>query len=447
MKIVRLLGPPNSSPSPSSSAAALQQDDDVVAELLDGVEEEEKRREEKDDTTRRRRVKRAESGVKAYELGAEVGRRVAGKLERHRSQRGDGVRLLPRFGGVQEEQPSMTTMEESTTRPPRLRAATPSQLLGSPPSSAFTPPPSSIHFSPALPPLELPSTPALAPLFIPSSDCLPAVHTPFTLDPLDPLDDGYFGSKRRRTRRESLIQPGERRKELAATSSPSKMGSFSLPTMPTTPPTWRSRTVDVLIYLLIGSYTTHVSSSPSRNSFDTSLSTLGGLLGLLVHSFGFAFFLLYHLSTLLYSSCFAVLGAFKWAQYVGRHLTGRTEVSRAVGRYWRTCWGEWSRVCEEEGEGRMGVWGVVRALGTLAVLQRSALLHLSCFRRASFLLLTISRSNRRSDSRTLPLARRPGPAHPSYRLPSLFKSCLFPPHFDSPSPALLPTSHFPPPAP
>jgi hypothetical protein len=321
----------------------------------------------KDDSTRRRRVQRAESGLKAYELGAEVGKRVAGRLERHRSQKGDGLRLRTRPFQVEEEKAS----EEA--RPPRLRAATPSQLLGSPPDSSFSVSPSPTPFSPTLAPLQLPPAPTLEPLFVPSDQHFPAVHTPFTLDPLDPLDDGYFGLKRRRTRRDSLLQPGEE------SFSPSKP-TFSLPSVSTSPPTWRSRTLDFFIYLLIGSFTSPSSSAPS--SLDTSLSSLGGFLGLLVHTFGFLFFLIYHLSALIYSSYFALRRTGVWACWAGRNLTGRTEVSRSVVRYGRTCYEQWCVVAEESGEKRMSAWGVGRALVELAVLQSSAftdfLLHPFC---------------------------------------------------------------------
>ncbi|GAA5864706.1 hypothetical protein JCM8547_008276 [Rhodosporidiobolus lusitaniae] len=369
MKLVKLLGPPGGFDTPSSSSSLQKKGKEKKRVIEAAFSDEEdadgqERREKKDDETRRRRVKRAESGVRAYELGAEVGRKVAGRLERHRSWRGadeDGVRLFARRAEKRVQEPEGQKKEEEPAKARRMRAATPSQLLGSPPS-ALTPADTPLDAppSPSLTPIDS-SLPTLTPLFIPSDgrNPLPPLHTPFSLDPTEPIDDDYFGLKRRRSRRSSLTP------SLPSSSSPFLS---PLPCSTHLPPRAYSTLLDTLIYLLIGS-PSPPSSLSEPQALDTSLSSLGGLLGLLVHLVGFAFFLVYHTLTLFAASYDAGRKAAVWVHWAGRNLTGRTEVSRSVREYWGKCRGEWERVCEEEGEGRLGVWAVLRGLVELTALQ------------------------------------------------------------------------------
>ncbi|GAA6032079.1 hypothetical protein JCM8097_007057 [Rhodosporidiobolus ruineniae] len=366
-KVVKLLGPPGG--FNARSAARREGEKGVLEEAFEGEDDEaaEERRERRDDETRRRRAKRAESGVRAYEKAAEVGRRVAGRLERHRSR---GTVPLLKEGKLRVDVSEEEKEEKENVPPPaaarRMRAATPSQLLGSPPDAfpLLSPLALDVPLSPTLSPLDpvghpspLPPAPHLQPNF---GAPLPAVQTPFTLDPVEELDEGYFGLKRR-TRKTSLASSSS-----AVADLPNLPFSPHLPPLPSRRSTAYHRTLDLLIYLLIGSPPPLPSTTP--NSLDASLSSLGGLVGLIVHLVGFTFFLGYHLAALAVSSYFAARTAGVWAYWAGMNLTGRTEVARAVVGYWRTCRGEWDRVCEEDGERRIGVWAVGRALFELAVL-------------------------------------------------------------------------------
>ncbi|GAA5843484.1 hypothetical protein JCM11251_001419 [Rhodosporidiobolus azoricus] len=416
LKVVRLLGPPSGFSLPDGhggSSTSRTRETDVLERAFERGDEDEaeERRERKEGEARwRRGVQRAESGVRAFEVGTKVGRKLAGRLERHRSFRGgvEGGALQGRQerGTVTDQgdgrgasQSSAGEAVEVLQRTRRMRAATPSDLLGSPPQHAFSASPSSsvppheiyIPSSPtltpmdALHPLALPTP--LEPVFRPfghldaydgggenATPGLPTVQTPFTLDPTDDLDEGYFGLRRRGSKK-------KRRKDSVAgetSSSPSSSSpsnsTFTRPRVPSTSPKmtirWYHRLVDLLIYFLIGSpLRPQPANTLTYEALDTSYASLGGLLGLLIHLIGFAFFLLYHTSALLVSSYFALKTASVWAYWAGRNLTGRTKVSRSVTEYWRTCRREWDRVCEEQGERTLGAVGVARALAELAALQ------------------------------------------------------------------------------
>ncbi|BGP17749.1 hypothetical protein JCM10213v2_005791 [Rhodosporidiobolus nylandii] len=364
-KLAKLLGPPDGS---NERASYRQRERQGAIAEDDGDEEG-----GKVDETRLRRAKRAESGIRAYELGVEVGKKVKGRLERHRSHRGqaeDGT--APIFF---PSPASVSTSEAAApARHPRLRAATPSQLLGSPPSAPFAAPFSSSNI-PSSPPFLsldplLPFAPPLTPLDVPpprfpapSAAPLPTISTPFSLDPLEDLDEGYFGL-RRRGRRTSLglgtppgMEDGGEEKPVLAQPSPFAPGHTPAPVHPV---------LDALIWLLVGS----PSPPPSPSTVADLPLALGGLLGLLVHVAGFLFFLAYHLLALFHASYFALKDAGVWVYWAGKNLSGRTEVSRAVGAYYLRCREEWESVCREEGERRLGVWEVARGVVELAILQQ-----------------------------------------------------------------------------
>ncbi|BGP25949.1 hypothetical protein JCM10295v2_004892 [Rhodotorula toruloides] len=304
----------------------------------------------------RRRVKRAESGLRAYEMGVAVGRRVAGRLERHRSRKGEPTqRLSPGEVG-----------DEGSRRNESLVAATPAQLLGVPPSPSSSGTSSRVsQYSPYaatagiddIPPLP-PAAPALRPLSIPDLPPLPTIATPFDLDPSSP--DDYFASQRRRTS--------------VSSNSPTKHAAFATPSTPKTPfilqplpnpSPMRTVFLDWVIYLLIGS-----PRPPSVSGLDDSLATVGGLIGILVHSLGFLFFVAYHLTALLVSSYDALRTTAVFLYWAGLNLSGRTEVSKAVFEYWRTCRVEWDKVVDEEGEDTVSVAAVVKGVLELAALHR-----------------------------------------------------------------------------
>ncbi|EGU11245.1 Proteophosphoglycan ppg4 [Rhodotorula toruloides ATCC 204091] len=368
-KVVRLLGPPGGydhrrpvlereegekKGKGKGKGMSLDQAAQIVETALSKERRDEGGRQEE---RQRRRVKRAESGLRAYEIGVEVGRRVAGRLERHRSRRGELVSQLTAEG----------KRDEASRRSDSLVAATPAQLLGVPPSpsSVGGPIKGSSSSYPAstgdiddIPPLP-PAAPALRPLSIPDLPPLPTVATPFNLDPSSP-DDYFALQKRRRTGLSS--------------NSPSKLAAFAIPSTPKTPfilqplpnpSPMRTALLDWVIFLLIGS-----PRSPTVAGFDSSLATVGGLIGILVHSLGFLFFVAYHLTTLLISSYGALRTTAVFIYWAGLNLSGRTEVSKAVVEYWRTCRSEWDKVVDEKGEDTVSVIAVLKGVLELAALHR-----------------------------------------------------------------------------
>jgi hypothetical protein len=305
----------------------------------------------------KRRVRRAESGLRAYEIGVEVGRRVAGRLERHRSRRAEVAWRSSATDGEREEE----------QRRDSLVAVTPAQLLGVPPSPSPTgassdksPPSLSTPSGDAneIPPLP-PAAPALRPLSIPDLPPLPTVATPFDLDPSFPED--YFALHRRRT----SIAPNSPTKHAAFASPSTPKTPFILQPLPNPSP-MRTALLDWIIFLLIGS-----PRPPSVAGLDNSLATVGGLVGILVHSLGFLFFVAYHLTALLASSYGALRSTAIFLYWAGLNLSGRTEVGKAVVEYWRTCRAEWNKVVDEEGEDPLSGAAVVRGVLELAALHRS----------------------------------------------------------------------------
>lgn len=330
---------------------------------------------EKDDTTgrqierQRRRVKRAESGIKVYEMGAKVGRRVAGRLERHRSQR--AVPSTADFAELTTSDRDRTTLAGDS-----LAAVSPAHLLGTPPS----PEPSSsssLEQYDLLPldnevALSPPSAPPLRPTNL--ADPLPTVSTPFLLEDAAVAPD-YFGMRHRSTvssRRGSLpraeVGKPSAGRDFAAAAALIPERPFTLKAHPSRFSKTRHIVVDWIIWILIGA-----PPDPATAGLDTSIAFVGGLLGIAIHLVAFVFFVVYHTSALLVASCIALRATAVFLYWLGLNFSGRTEVSRSVLEYWRTCRREWDKVYEEEGERPIGPWSVVRGLAELAILQSSQL--------------------------------------------------------------------------
>ncbi|GAA5991130.1 hypothetical protein JCM10908_006552 [Rhodotorula pacifica] len=315
----------------------------------------------------RRRVKRAESGIKLYELGAKVGRHVAGRLERHRSQQHVIVSPLQSGGVAQALRPRMTPAGS-------FGAVSPADLLGTPPTPESLP--SASLEQPDLPPLsdgdELLESPPSAPALRPTSlaDPLPTVSTPFFLEDAALAPD-YFGMRHRSTtssRRGSLpvadVGKTALNGDFAAATRHISERPFALKAHPSRFSKTRHIAIDWVIWILIGS-----PPDPTSAGLDTSIAFVGGLLGIAIHLVAFTFFVLYHTSALLVASCVALRATAIFLYWLALNLSGRTEVSRSVVEYWRTCRTEWDKVYEEEGEGRIGPISIVRGLAELAILQ------------------------------------------------------------------------------
>ncbi|GAA5998492.1 lipase family protein [Rhodotorula paludigena] len=335
--------------------------EDAVRGGATGGEPEQGRHEER----QRRRVRRAESGMRAYDLGIEVGKKVAGRLERHRSRRGGAA---VEFGAPwTPAPPSWRQPSFECDKDDALVAATPSQLLGTPPTPA-------VRLSPVPPLAPLddevddfsplpPSAPSLRPLAAPELPPLPTVGTPLSLEPA--ALDGYFGLRQRSTARRLSKHS---RSPKSAVSDPLEPATprtpFTIKPFPTPLSNTRTTLLDSLIWVLIGS-----ARSPSSADLDTTVASLGGLVGLVVHSIGFVFFVGFHLATLFIASYAGVRATTIFVYWAWMNLTGRTEVAKAVVEYWRTCRVEWDKVCLCEGEPELSAWSVVKGVAELAALQ------------------------------------------------------------------------------
>jgi len=426
VKVVRVLGPPTGFDTPRARAQAhsgrgkgkererarglsldeaAQRLEDAFGrgsgsgrEVRDGAGKFEERQ--------RRRLRRAESGLRAYELGTEVGRRVAGRLERHRSRR-DVVDVDAAVGEISApDEPGRQV----------LAAVTPAALLGSPPigdilTSPFAQPRQDDDDLDDDLPLVPPSAPSLRPTTNPNLPPFPTVSTPLALEPAA-LDD-YFGlSRRTSSRRTSLAPTSPRQRSAFLPSSASPRTPFVLRAIPARTRTVRRRLLDLVIFLCVGS-----PPRPSSAGLDTSFASVGGILGVVVHAVGFFFFVAYHLSTLIVASLVALRQTATFLYWFWMNLSGRTEVARAVVEYWRACRAEWDRVVDEDGEEQIGLWSVGQGLFELAVLQTSASLSSSLSspplitsRCSELTLLVFARSD------VLEMAaRRPGPTRPPQR--------------------------------
>jgi len=211
----------------------------------------------------RRRVQRAESGLKAYDVGSRVGGEVAGRLRRRHSERKG------------QETQNKRSVSTATPRSSHYRTTSPSPL--------------------------------------PDNTARKVVDLATGLD---------------------------------STSS-------------------ASRFVDFAIYVLVGNY-------EERDACDNSVDSLGGFIGILIHLIGFVFFVVSHTASLAVSSIVAARTLAIFLYWTVLNLSGRTELSRAVIAYWRTCRKEWDRVCiEEEGGNGLSILSAMRGLAELAALHSS----------------------------------------------------------------------------
>lgn len=122
--------------------------------------------------------------------------------------------------------------------------------------------------------------------------------------------------------------------------------------------------LDVIAWILIGSF--------DEPEHDSSISSPGGIIGVLVHLIGFSFFVISHTVSLAASSVLAFRSVTLFLYWLTLNLCGRTDLSRAVVAYWVSCRREWNRVCvEEEGGVGLGTWSVLRGLVELTALHSS----------------------------------------------------------------------------
>lgn len=365
----------------------------------------------------RRRIDRAETGMKGFEFGEKFAARIAGKLRKQQDNTYDGVRI-----GVEDllmahvpDQPSPLVV------PTTLRAATPMSLFApsdgegghfatllSPPlplvphrrttSTGNTSTPSLVPLKPKLGPVE-PSDVELSPL--PFEDGLEGLDSLEELSPLVPaqlvdvgMDDGYFSIDKM-----SPILPPSTLAPPTFVSLDEDTPPVLLVTLPPTPAVVPStpilsssqeespgsdnralstiiapftfaaahlerlarQNIDFLVWAAVGS----ISPGTSRAE---GMESVGGLLGLVLDIFGFAFFLVIHSGSLVVSTLATLRSITLVLHWAFLNLTGRTDLSVVAYEYLVLCRHEWDRVYAEDGV-KMNAWSVGIGLLEMAAVQ------------------------------------------------------------------------------
>ena len=259
----------------------------------------------------RRRVERAESGLKGYDVGKQIGNAMAGRIRRGTSYRGFD-RTEGSDGPEGETRTIRRRRSENDSSSFPFSTATPSSLLD---TRAGDWSPSKISSSPILAQILGSSPPS--------------------------LDDFSLPPPKSTLRRTS-----------AGSQFPWKL-------------------LSLMGYILVGASATE---SSQQGEFEGSIEDLGGLIGTLVHFVGFTFFVVSHASALLVSSLSATRTLAIFLYWMILNLTGRTELSKAIVAYWRTCRKEWDRVCIEEEDGKaLSTMSVLRGLVETVALHSSEL--------------------------------------------------------------------------
>jgi hypothetical protein len=316
----------------------------------------------------RRRVERAEQGMRGFEYGQRIGRRLASRLRKERTDHPD------------ESQDSMEEREEAIIAEARheLVAATPMSLFGgspsplSPPLFSFETPaltdPLSTSSPDAIPPTPLdlaPPKPSLRPIF---DDAEPS---PLPLSPEEPpvkpgLDEGYFSIRQRRRSKPKVSTSALDTRHSTSTSLTPPPLTPTDHVISATVDTVQSQLrahADLLIWILVG-------APETSGSLDQGLASVGGLLGGILHLFGFVVFVLVHSWALVVSLALTLRSIVLFLHWVGLNLRGKTDLSIVVKEYLALCRKEWDKVCAEDGV-RLGVWSVGLGLFELMAIQAS----------------------------------------------------------------------------
>ncbi|KAM0755150.1 hypothetical protein T439DRAFT_377514 [Meredithblackwellia eburnea MCA 4105] len=352
----------------------------------------------------RRRLERAESGMKGFEVGERVVERVAGRLRRDLSHREEGERRR-KLGEIKlENEDYLMERDKREDGEKKLEArATPMSFLLSSfdndsASSNLGPPPlpplihQPLSFLPTLvestsssdssnslsTPISGPTLISLADLPPPKPTLAPlkidiAEPSPFpTANPVPPMD-GYFAPRRRRTEKErekKATGPGSP----AATQQPRTPRALN-PSLPKSPHSPKSLSFPSNVFSLLlshlqqhGDFVLWILLGPSDTAH------ISGLLGILLHLFGFFYFLLIHTFALVVSTYRTLRAFFYFGWWVYLNLSGKTQLGVVARRYWDLCRKEWESVSAEElesgeGENGLGVRDVVIGLAEMAAVQ------------------------------------------------------------------------------
>ncbi|KAI5481870.1 protein of lipase, class 3 family [Pseudohyphozyma bogoriensis] len=352
------------------------------------------------DRKQRRRVAGAERGLHGLEAGQRLATRLVERLRKEK------IKGLERLDGKELDEHA-DEAEEIIRRAATLAKATPLSFFDAIPAelSPLYPTPSSIYSSsslytsssldsstqspePSAPPLVAPPPkPTLGPhLPDQEGDLSPFPFSPFEALPTsiteprstEPEEEDYFNISRLRHRKKSVKKPrlstpltpaptsSEKAKGLSSMSetsasgpSPASQSFFHVATSSLL--SFATAHFELTLWILIGSTTADLSSPTFMN--------IGGLLGVLLHLFGFAFFILTHLWDLFVSIYATTRSVCLFLHWSWLNLTGRTDLSQVVIEYVRMCRKEWDEVAREDGV-RLGVMSVVLGLAELLSKER-----------------------------------------------------------------------------
>ncbi|KAL8284122.1 hypothetical protein RQP46_004871 [Phenoliferia psychrophenolica] len=333
----------------------------------------------------RRRLERAESGLRGFDLGEKIAVRLADKLRKEQHANAMGVELAKDKVAVPASSFRAATPMSLFLVPQDLEQEPRPATMSSPPLLTLSPTPlldpswsGSTDSAPIQTPslLFAPPKPKLAPIFD------EAEPSPFPIVPPPtsaPIDDGYFALRQRKRPRTQPSQPASVAAQLSlpepdvasvsrshsSPASPPPHNTGHLFTAATNPIRRavraierRARThVDLVVWILIG--------APQP---EDRLSSVGGLVGVLLHLFGFAFFVLVHSGALLVSTFVTLRSIAFFLHWTFLNLTGRTDLSVVAREYIRLCTKEWNLVAEQDGV-RLGVWSVAVGILEMAAIQ------------------------------------------------------------------------------
>ncbi|GAA94790.1 hypothetical protein E5Q_01444 [Mixia osmundae IAM 14324] len=338
-KLYYTLAPPTLPPArpvarraPSSHfvASPTALDDDIP--LLD---EEEQEASNRNLVKMDRRRERSELSLKGYEATGKLATRVATRLRREASSRRSKAVAESKGLHLSLDRADSLVVSESTrtdqrTLPPRT--LTPSALFAPHTRSQSETKPTDVESEM---PLSVPRAPRLVAL---ESDILPS---PFPFEPSIPApnklqrpaqENDYFATSHKQTHQSHLSLLHALRSMIEYIRSKS----------------------DALTWLLIGDF-----------QEGAQVEEVGGLIGAIYLLAGFVYFVLVHLVALLYSTAQVLRTASLFVYWIFVNLTGKTDLSRVVMRYYRSCRAEWDSVASQDHE-TLSLWAVILGLAEMA---------------------------------------------------------------------------------
>lgn len=322
----------------------------------------------------RRQVERAEKGLRGYEFGEKIAQRVA---ERFRREGIDPAEMSKALAGGNSSVPHRVVHATREV----LAAATPMSLLGQPPTPIS--PPLLAFPTPSLQETELnslahppPDVKVFKPILRPVD--FEGEPSPLPLQPEEPPpkniseSSDYFGIRKRRkslqrTASTSQVMPDQdpiqtrNRESGVAIPRDSPEDAVKAPTKHVIEQ--NRRYSDLFLFILVGRPVPNV-------GLDRGFSSIGGLLGMLLHLIGFTAFVAVHSWALVVSFVLTSRSISYFLHWTYLNLSGQTDLSIVLKDYFKLCRHEWDIVYAEDGQ-RLSAWSVALGLLELMAIQAS----------------------------------------------------------------------------